>query len=162
MNLKDFNLAPLYAIDQEWALVTAGIKEKFNTMTVSWGGLGTLWNKPIVTLYIRPNRYTYEFTENSEYFTLSFYDEKYRKSLEIAGTKSGKNSDKLSLMNLTPLFLNKSITFEEAKLTIVCKKIYFQDLDIKNVPEYESTRFYNKEPIHRMYIGEVIDIIDKR
>jgi len=164
MDLKNFNLAPLYAIDQEWALLTSGTK-KFNTMTISWGGLGTIWNKPIVTVYVRPNRYTYEFMEDNDYFTVSFYDEKYKKDLCVLGSKSGRYLDKISLTKLTPEFLKNTISFKEAKLTIVCKKIYSQELDITRVPkdpEYETERFYGKEPIHKMYFGEVIDILDRR
>ena len=162
MNLKNFNLAPLYKIDKEWALLTCGKKEKFNMMTISWGGLGTLWHKPIATIYVRPNRYTNEFIENNDYFTLSFYDEEYKKDLGFLGSKSGRDIDKISYTNLTPEIIDNVITFKEANLTIVCKKIYFQDLDIKNIPQTEIDRFYNNEPVHRMYIGEVIDIIDKR
>ena len=131
-------------------------------MTISWGGLGTLWHKPIATIYVRPNRYTNEFIENNDYFTLSFYDEEYKKDLGFLGSKSGRDIDKISYTNLTPEIIDNVITFKEANLTIVCKKIYFQDLDIKNIPQTEIDRFYNNEPVHRMYIGEVIDIIDKR
>lgn len=167
MDLRNFNIAPLYSIDKEWAILTAGNKEKFNAMTISWGGLGTIWNKPVVTVYVKPIRYTYEFMENNEYFTISFYDEQYRKDLSILGSKSGRELDKISLTKLTPDFFDNSISFKEAKLTIICKKIYFQDLDLKNintnsVKETEIDRFYKNEPAHRMYIGEVIDIIDKR
>lgn len=162
MNLKEFNFAPLYTIDQEWALLTAGTKEHFNAMTISWGGLGTLWNKPVVTVYVRPNRYTYEFIESNEYFTISFYDTSYKKDLSILGTKSGRDLDKVALTQLTHEFLDNSISFKEANLIIVCKKIFFQDMDISKVPESERNRFYKDEPVHRMYIGEVVDIIDRR
>lgn len=162
MNLKDFALAPFYKIDQEWALLTAGKEDRFNTMTISWGGLGTLWNKPVVTVYVKPIRYTYEFMEENEYFTISFYGEEYRKDLGILGSKSGRELDKISLTRLTPDFLEHAISFKEAQLTIVCKKIYFQDLDISRVPSHAKERFYRDEPIHRMYIGEVVDIIDRR
>lgn len=167
MDLKKFKMAPLYDIDQEWALLTAGNKEKFNTMTVSWGGFGTIWNKPVVTVYVKPIRYTYEFMEESDYFTLSFYDKEYKKDLAILGSKSGRNLDKISLTKLSPEFLDNCVSFRESRLTIICKKIYFQDLDIKNINtnsilQSEVDRFYKEEPIHRMYIGEVIDIIDKR
>lgn len=167
MDLKNFKLAPLYNIDQEWALLTAGSKEKYNTMTISWGGIGTLWNKPVVTVYVKPIRYTYEFMENSKYFTISFYDVMYKADLGILGTKSGRDTDKVSLTKLTPAFLRSSVSFKESKLTIVCKKIYFQDLDMNNIdigsiPKNDFERFYKNEPMHRMYIGEVIDIIDKR
>lgn len=162
MDLKNFNLAPLYVIDKEWALLTVGGKEKFNTMTVSWGGFGTLWHKPVVTVYVRPNRYTYKFMESDDFFTLSFYDEEYREDLTVLGSNSGKDLDKIALTKLTPDFLKDATTFKEAKLTIVCKKIYFQDLDICNIPQNEVDRFYKTEPVHRMFIGEVNDIIDKR
>ncbi|MGN1297537.1 MAG: flavin reductase [Clostridia bacterium] len=167
MDLKNFNLAPLYAIDQEWAILTAGKKEKFNAMTISWGGLGTIWNKPVVTVYVKPIRYTYEFMESNEYFTISFYDKKYREDLAILGSKSGRDLNKVELTKLTPDFLKNTTSFKEAKLTIVCKKIYFQDLDINNIdinsiPRSEVDRFYKTEPAHRMYIGEVVDIIDRR
>ena len=133
MDLKNFNLAPLYAIDQEWAVLTAGEKENFNSMTISWGGLGTIWNKPVVTVYVKPIRYTYEFMENNKHFTISFYNKEYKEDLAILGSKSGRDSNKVSLTKLTPEFLEKSVSFKEAKLTIVCKKIYFQDMDINNI-----------------------------
>lgn len=162
MNLEKFNLAPLYTLDKEWALLTVGNKEKFNAMTISWGGLGTLWHKPVVTVYLRPNRYTYEFMENNEYFTISFYDEDYKQDLITLGTKSGRDIDKISLTKLTPEFLKEGTTFKQAKLTIICKKMYYQDLDINNIPTDEIDKFYKNEPVHRMFIGEVVDIIDKR
>jgi len=162
MDLKNFNLAPLYSIDQEWALLTAGKKDKFNAMTISWGGLGTIWNKPIVTIYVRRNRYTYEFIESNEYFTVSFFNEEYRSDLKTLGGMSGRNVDKIALTSITPEFLEGAISFKEATLTIVCKKIYFQDLDSKNIPQNEINKFYKTDPVHRMYIGEVIDIIDRR
>jgi flavin reductase (DIM6/NTAB) family NADH-FMN oxidoreductase RutF len=162
MDLKKFNFTPLYTIDKEWAVLIAGTKGKFNAMTISRGGLGTLWNKPVVTVYVKPIRYTYEFMENNEYFTVSFYDEKYRGDLSILGTKSGKDLDKVALTKLTPSYLSNTTSFKEAKLTIVCKKIYFQDMDVTKVPQYAVDRYYKTEPVHRMYIGEVLDIIDKR
>ena len=169
MDLKNFNVAPFNIIDQEWALLTAGKKDDFNTMTISWGGLGTIWNKPIVTVYVRPNRYTYQFMENNEYFTISFYDDKYKKDLGILGSKSGRDIDKITLTSLTPDFLEDSVSFKEAKITIVCKKVYYQDLDINNIDthsdsffEKEINRLYGNEPMHRMYFGEVVNIIDKR
>ena len=65
MDVKNFKVAPFYMLDQEWALLTAGMKDKFNTMTISWGGFGTLWNKPVVTVYVKPIRYTYQFTSQN-------------------------------------------------------------------------------------------------
>jgi len=139
---EKFNIAPLHMLDQEWALLTAGNKEKFNSMTISWGGFGTIWNKPVATVYVKPVRYTYEFMETSECFTISFYDKKYKNDLEILGSKSGRNVNKITLTKLTPEFFDNAISFKEAKLTIVCKKIYFQDLDTaNNMPQSVIERF---------------------
>ena len=162
MDLKGFKMAPLYKLDKEWALLTTGNKDKYNTMTVSWGGFGTLWHKPVVTVYIRPNRYTYELLQDNDIFTLSFYNEDYKKDLGLLGSKSGRKEDKISQTKLNIDFLDNGITFKEANLTIICKKIYNQDLDINNIDEEIKNKFYSNEPVHRMFIGEVIDIIDNR
>lgn len=162
MNLKDFNFKPLYTIDKSWGLLTSGDKNKFNMMTVSWGGMGTLWSKPVVTVYVRNSRYTNEFLKENNYFTLSFYDEEYKKDLSILGSKSGRDIDKLSLTKLTPDYLDLSVSFKEANLTLVCKKIYVQKLDIKNMPNEVINTYYKDNDMHYMYVGEVIDIIDKR
>ena len=163
MDLAKFNVAPFYTLDKEWALLTAGSKEKFNSMTISWGGMGTMWGKPVVTVYVKPIRYTYEFMEQNEYFTVSFYEEAYRKDLGLLGSKSGRNMDKVAQTSLTPDFLEEGISYKEAKLTLVCRKVYYQDLEmshIQNIPQNELDHYYKTEPIHRMYLGEVVDIID--
>ena len=166
MDLKNFNLEPFNILDKEWALLTAGNKDKFNTMTISWGGFGTIWHKPVVTVYVRPNRYTYEFIENSDYFTISFFDEKFKDDLAVLGSKSGRDLNKLALTKITPNFVEKGISFDESYLTIVCKKIYFQDINLENIiPEEReniSLKLFNNQPVHRMYIGEVVEIIDGR
>ena len=143
----------------KWALVTAGTKEDFNTMTIGWGGIGSLWSKPTISVYIKPCRYTYKYMNESDYFTVSFYDEKYRDDLRILGTKSKRDIDKLALTKLHPDFLENGITFKEAKCTLVCKKIYWQDLDINNMPKEVIDKYYLKEEPHRMFVGEVVKVI---
>ena len=162
MDLKNFNFAPLHCFDKQWALLAAGDKKIFNTMTISWGGFGTLWGKPIATVYVRPTRYTYEFMESNQYFSVSFYDEKYKNDLVLLGSKSGRDLDKVAMTTLTPNFLENTVSFEQANLTIVCKKIYFGDLDPENITQDVMDNFYGSDGIHRMYIGEVVDIIDRR
>ena len=100
--------------------------------------------------------------ESNEYFTISFYNAQYRDDLVILGSNSGRDPDKIAHTKLTPEFLENTTSFKEVKLTIMCKKVYFKDLDITNIPQDEIDKFYNTEPVHRMYIGEVIDIIDRR
>lgn len=145
--------------DKKWALLTAGTEGSFNTMTISWGGLGTLWSRPVATVYVKPCRYTYEFMERNDYFTVSFFPEDYKKDLGLLGSKSGRDGDKLALTSLHAKPLENGMGFAEAELTLVCKKLYFQDLDASRIPEDALDRYYKTEAPHRMYIGEVVDII---
>lgn len=151
----------LQIFNQDWALVTAGSKDHFNTMTIGWGGLGTLWSKPVATVYVKPIRYTHEFLESNEYFTISFFDEQYRKALGLLGTLSGRDCDKVAETGLTPLFVDNGVTFAEAYVTLVCKKIYRQDMDINAMPQFAIDRYYQTEAPHTMYVGEVVDVIAK-
>ena len=140
-------------------LVTAGTIDKFNTMTIGWGSIGTLWSKPVCNVYIKKNRYTHEFMDNNDYFTVSFFSEQYKKDMAILGTKSGKDIDKVSLTSLTPIEKGNIVYFKEAKYTLVLKKIYKHDFDIDHVPTDVKKNYYIDEPVHTMYVGEVFDII---
>ena len=145
--------------DKHWALVTAGTPEHYNTMTISWGGLGTLWRRPVATVYVKKNRYTFEFMEQSDYFTVSFYPEEQRRALSLLGSTSGRDGDKVAAAGLTPEFLPQGITFRQAETTLVCRKLYCQDFALDQIPQDVQDIFYRDEPVHRMYIGEVADII---
>ncbi|NLW70979.1 MAG: flavin reductase family protein [Eubacteriaceae bacterium] len=158
--MKEFNVSAFEIFDKKWALVTAGNAENYNTMTISWGGLGTLWGKSVATVYVRPSRYTYDFMEKNDYFTVSFYGEEYKKDLGILGSKSGRDIDKVALTKLTPKAVGESMSFEQAQATLLCKKIYHQDLIEENIPKEAIEKYYGPaETIHRMYIGEVIEVI---
>ena len=97
--------------------------------------------------------------ENNDYFTISFYPEEYKKDLSVLGTKSGRNGDKVALTGLTVKTVENSVTFNQSALTILCKKLYWQDMDRERIPAEIMDRFFAEEPVHRMYIGEVIDIL---
>lgn len=144
--------------DKEWALLTAGTEGKFNTMTISWGGAGTLWGRPVVTVYVKPVRYTHAFMEENGFFTVSFYPEKYRKALMLLGSESGRDGDKVAKAGLTPRFLENAVTFSEARTTLLCRKLYRQELDVAAMPA-EALIHYRTEAPHTMYIGEVVDIL---
>lgn len=123
INPKEIVESPFKLIGDDWALVTAGDREKFNTMTISWGGVGIMWGKPVVFTFIRPQRYTFAFMENGDRYTMSFFDEKYRDALKFCGSKSGRDYNKVKETGLTPAFTeNGSVYFEEAKLVLECKK----------------------------------------
>lgn len=142
----------------DWALVAAGRVDDHNAMTVSWGGLGCLWNRQVATVYIRPNRHTFEFLERNEFFTVSFYPEECKKALGVMGSKSGRDCDKDALAGLTPMAIGGSVTYKEAKRTLLCRKLYWQDMEPDRFPEDVKARFYGTEPAHRMYIGEIVEI----
>ena len=146
-------------IGGEWLLVTAGDKEKFNTMTVSWGGMGVLWNKLVAYIFIRPQRFTYEFHEENEYFTITAYNSEYRNALKYCGTHSGRDVDKTKVTGLTPVFTDRAPYFEQARLVFVCRKIYYQDLDKNNMLDKKIFDYYKNEDYHRMYVSEIVKVL---
>ena len=147
--------------DKKWALLTAGNIEKFNSMTISWGGMGTLWGKPVVTAYVRTSRYTHDFMDDNDYFTVSFYPEEFKSVLGVFGSKSGRDIDKMNYEGLTAVEAGESMTFAEAEVTLVCRKLFKQKLDETNMPDDVVKAFYSNDASHDMYIGEVADIIKK-
>ena len=149
----------LRVFDKQWALLTAGKEDSFNTMTISWGGLGTLWGKPVATVYVRTSRYTHDFMDANDYFTVSFYPGEYRQILGVLGKKSGRDMDKMKDSGLTPVKAGESMSFKEAEVTLVCKKLYRQQLEVANMPEAVAKAMYDGIAPHDMYIGEIVDII---
>lgn len=118
-------------IGKQWMLVTAGNPQSFNTMTASWGAMGELWGRPAAIIFIRESRYTYEFLQREQTFTLSFFEEAYRHALTICGTRSGRASDKVSDAGLTPLPTPAGMmTFTQARMVIECRTMLQQPLDL--------------------------------
>ena len=118
------NMNPFTKIGKEWALISAGDKNKCNTMTVSWGGVGVLWGKNVVYIFIRDSRYTKEFIDNGEFFSMSFFNEKYRDALSYCGKESGRNvDDKFKGAGLTPAFRHNIPYPDEANLVLLCRKM---------------------------------------
>jgi flavin reductase (DIM6/NTAB) family NADH-FMN oxidoreductase RutF len=128
-------------------------------MTISWGGAGTLWSKPVVTAYVRTSRLTHDFMDKEDYFTVSFYPEEYKKTLVVLGSKSGRDMDKMNASGLTPKAVENSMTFEEAEVTLVCRKLFKQRLNPENIIDEKAKAFYDGDAEHDMYIGEVVEIL---
>jgi len=159
---EDLSLNPFSKIGSEWMLITAGNEEKFNTMTASWGGVGVYWGKNVVTTYIRPQRYTKEFVDNNDTFTIAFFDNEYKKALSICGSVSGRDTDKINQAGLTPYFIDDTAAFEEANMIIVCKKLYHDDMPVKNFDATENdSKWYPNKDYHTMYISEIMKILVK-
>ena len=157
----EFNTDIFAQFDKKWALLTAGDKESFNTMTISWGGLGTLWGKDVATVYVRTSRYTHDFMDANEYFTISFYPEEYKKILGVLGSKSGRDMNKMTETGLKAKIVPGSVTFEEAEVTLLCRKLFRQELKVENMPSDIAKDMYEGQAPHDMYIGEVVDILRK-
>ena len=111
MNIQDFTTHPFTKLDQGWAILTAGIEGDYNSMTVSWGAMGTMWGKPALFLVVKPLRYTFEFLSRHEELTLSFYDESHKKALAVFGSKSGRDTDKAKETGFTPKALKGGMTY---------------------------------------------------
>lgn len=159
--VESLQFNPFTKIGKEWMLITAGDEKKHNTMTASWGGVGIMWGKQVVTAYIRPQRYTKEFVDAEGLFTLSFYSEKYRNALNICGSKSGRDCDKEKEAGLTPMYVDGTTAFEEADMVFVCRKLYRQEM----APEYftqddglDETWYPNKD-YHVMYMAEIVKVL---
>lgn len=151
-------------IGKQWMLITAGTPERCNTMTASWGGLGVLWNKPVAICYIRPQRYTKEFVEREEFFTLAFLPEERRKDLALCGAKSGRDVDKVKECGFTVAAgAGGAPYFEEAELVLVCRKLYRQDMEpgcFLDASLVEGS--YPGGDFHTMYIGEIVEALQKK
>ena len=146
-----------------WALLTAGDASHYNKMTISWGSVGCLWNRPVVTVYVRPSRYTDQFMQNGEFFTVSFYGESHRKALRLLGTESGRDLDKVAAAGFTSVQAGESVTFEQADTTLVCRKLFCQDMKAEQIPAEISEKFYQEgEAPHRIYIGEILTEITRK
>ena len=158
IDLLEFN--PFTKIGKEWALVTAGSKSKCNTMTISWGGVGVIWNKNAVYVFVRDSRYTKEFLDAGDFFSISFLGENYRSALSYCGAHSGKDENKFEKAGLTPAFRHSIPYPDEANVVLLCRKM-------AAVPVTKDTftdkgiepNFYKDGDMHTMYIAEIIEVM---
>lgn len=160
--VKDLTDNFIEAIGKEWMLVTAGTKDSFNTMTASWGGVGFLWNKPVVFVFVRPERYTHQFTEQHDFFTLSFLGEENKAIHKICGSTSGKEVDKVKETGLKPVESEKgNILFEQSRLSLECRKLYTSELKKENfLDEKLLKQWYDAThgDYHTVYVAEITDV----
>ncbi len=152
---------PFEMIGKDWMLISAGDENKYNTMTASWGGLGVLWNKNVVFAFVRPQRFTFEFLNDSDYFSCSFFEEKYRDALSFCGKYSGRDYDKAKECNITPNFTEDAPYFDEAKTVIVCKKLYVQQMTEDSIIDESIKANYNCDDYHYVFVGEIVKVLEK-
>ena len=163
-NVKDFKKNVFDEIDNGWPILTAGDKfVGFNSMTVSWGGFGILWNKPVFYVFVRKSRNTYNYIEKSNSVTLSFLNEKYKDAKAYFGSKSGRDVDKFKECNLHATFEPDFNGYYVAESDYVFKgkKIYSVDLTFDQMPEVIKDKFYPTNDMHRMYVIEITHYLVK-
>lgn len=152
---------PFELIGKDWMLLTAGDCDKYNTMTASWGGLGVLWNKNVVFAFVRPQRFTFDFMNDSEYFSCSFFKEEYRNALSYCGKYSGRDVDKAKECNLTPDFSQSAPYFDEADTVIICRKLYVQQMNEQSFIDKSLLSNYAGDDYHHVFVGEIVKILKK-
>jgi len=160
---EEFEQSPFKLIGKDWMLITAEKEGKQNTMTASWGGFGVMWAKNVAYIVIRPQRFTKEFIDQSETFSLTFFDESFRKALSYLGAKSGRDEDKIGKSNLTVLHADGIPLFEEANIAILCKKLYAQEYKPECfIAQDLNEKWYPDKDHHTLYIAEVTKILVKK
>ena len=149
-------------IAKRWMLLTAGAFSPgaFNSMTISWGSVGQLWNKTFFQVVVRPTRHTRTFLESGDTFTLCVFPESRKKALSLLGAKSGRDGDKIAESGLTPIpsSIAAAPGYDEAELIVECRKMYWQDLDPSHFLEPEIMDNYPRNDFHRAYFGEVLAV----
>lgn len=154
------NLAELFA--HRPALLTAGDADGFNTMIIGWGAIGPLWFRMTASVYVRPCRYTFKYMESGDYFSICFFKSDMRQRLKICGEKSGKDVDKVKECGLTPLTADcGAVYFEQAELAVICKKQFCHDFAPDDFVSDQIPMEYDYKDFHRMYIGEIIEVLEK-
>lgn len=161
VDINELKFNPFDEISNHWVLISAKKADVVNTMTASWGQLGHLWGKNIVSVYIRPQRYTKEFIDAGDYFTVTLFDG-YKKELGILGSKSGRDGDKIQEVGFNIEMVEEQPAFKEGKMVFVCKKIYSDYIKPENfIDDSLDERWYPNKDYHEMYIGEIVGVYVK-
>lgn len=160
---SDLTFNPFTLIGNEWMLVTAGDETAHNTMTASWGGLGVLWKKNVSFVFVRPQRYTLQFMEQQDHYSLCFFDKTYKSALAYCGAHSGKDVDKDKETGLTPLFDQAAPYYEESRLVLICKKMSCQDLDPASFidPTIDGD-VYPAKDYHKLFVGSIEKVLVRK
>ncbi len=153
----ELTLKPFAVLDREWALLVAG-RERPNPMTVSWGGLGTLWNRPVATVYVRPTRFTFSLLEAWPEFTLNVLGDRHRKALDLCGSRSGRDTDKWREAGLAqaPAETVAVPRVAQAELALECRVLATLDLEPGRFLDPAIAKLYPREDYHRLFVGEVL------
>ena len=157
---EELQKTPFSLIGQDWMLVTAKNGDKVNTMTASWGGMGVMWAKNVAFVAIRPGRYTKEFVDSADTFSLTFFEGAYKKEMGYLGSVSGRDEDKISKSGLTVVYEQDTPYFKEAKLVLLCRKLYSQPMmPTCFIDKASDEKWYPQKDYHTMYIAEIVQAL---
>ena len=161
VNIRDIKENAVSLICDRYMLITAGDENGYNMMTGSWGFMGEMWRKDVIIPVVRPNRHTFGFLEDNDYFTISFFSGDLNKKVHaVCGSKSGRDINKTEATGLTPCFDRESVYFAEADIVLVCRKIYADDVKGENFFDKALDSLYDND-YHRAYVGEIITTLVK-
>lgn len=160
INAREIEKNLIDAVSKEWMLITAGNKGGYNMMTASWGFMGEMWGNDTAIAMIRPQRYTMEFVDKSDYYTLSFYGDN-KDIHKVCGSMSGRDVDKTAETGLTPVFSDDTVYFEEANLVLICKKQYVGELKEEDFTDKDPLKLYPEKDFHKMVFGKIEKVLIK-
>ena len=150
-------------IGTDWMMIAAEKNQKVNAMTASWGGLGVIWEKNVAYVVIRPQRYTKEFVDHAGTFSLTFFNEGFKKQLNYIGAISGRDEDKIAKTGLSVAHHEDTPYFSEGKLVLICKILYTQEIKPEGFLDKETiAKFYPDKDYHTMYIAEIKSVLAKK
>ncbi len=158
---KELAYNPFEAIGKQWMLITAAREGKVNTMTASWGGMGVLWGSDVVYIFVRQSRFTKEFIDASDTFSLTFYPEGEKKALAYLGSHSGRDEDKIGAVGLHVVLDGATPYFEEAETAIICTKLSKHPIRLEDMPGDIRQKWYADGDYHDMYVGRIDKILVK-
>ncbi len=156
IDIEKFDKNVFTEIDKKWGIITAGDKfVGFNGMTVSWGGFGIMWNKPVAFIFVRKSRYTHEFLDKSDSITIAFLSDEYKNAKALFGSKSGRDMNKYEVAGLHPVFEPDFNGYYPKEADYVFKMKVLYNTDLENMPEDIQNKFYPTNDLHTMYICEI-------
>lgn len=162
ISINELNANPVTMFSEGWAILTAGNKDLFNGMTVSWGAIGEIWGKASMFVFVRPQRYTHDFCEKSDFFTVSCFAGKNREELSFFGSKSGRDYDKFKETGLTAVNDGDYVYCNEAEIVFLCKKTAKTILKPENFYDTAINDCYKAKDYHDIYIGEIVKVLAKK
>lgn len=169
VSYKDLSLNPMTLFANEWAALATGTEGASNAMTIAWGQVGTLWERgkhtnrlPVATVYVRPSRYTHGLMDANDTFTINFLGMQGKRALGYLGSHSGRDGEKYAAAGLTPVYADGTTYFEEARLVLVCRKLYEAPLVEEGFQNHADFEFnYSHGDVHTMYVGEIVKVLEQ-